>query len=167
MARQSEYRSTSRFPADRYFAVLVDPDYLRTRLASIGGRDAALLEYAATPDGARFRVRQGLDAQDLPPVVRTFLNGDIVVERTESWTCAELGSYAGESEVTIKGVPAGAVGGMTLRDLDPARSELVVRTDVSVNVPIIGGVIEGVVAERVKELLRLETEFTLDWLATH
>jgi hypothetical protein len=69
--------------------------------------------------------------------------------------------------VTIKGVPAGAVGGMTLRDLDPARSELVVRTDVSVNVPIIGGAIESVVAERVKELLQMETEFTLDWLATH
>jgi hypothetical protein len=56
---------------------------------------------------------------------------------------------------------------MRLRDLDPSQSELVVRTDVTVKVPIIGGKIESVVAEQVKELLRIETEFTLEWLANH
>jgi hypothetical protein len=167
MPRQSEYRSTSPFPADRYYAVMVDPDYLRTRLASIGGQDAELLEHAADAAGARFRVQQGLESQDLPQIVRSFLSGDVVIERTEIWTHKEAGRYDGDSQVTIRGVPASAVGGMRLRDLDPSTSEFVVRTDVSVNVPIIGGAIESVVAERVKELLQMETEFTLDWLATH
>jgi Protein of unknown function (DUF2505). len=100
-------------------------------------------------------------------MVRNFLNGDIVIERTETWTRKEPGRYAGDAQVAIKGTPASAVGGMRLRDLDPSLSELVVRTDVTVKVPIIGGKIESVVAEQVRELLRIETEFTLDWLATH
>lgn len=166
MSRQSEYRSTSQFPADRVYAVMVDPDYLRTRLATIGGKDAALLDHTADADGARFRVRQGLESKDLPQVVRNFLSGDIVIERTETWTRKEPGRYDGEAQVSIKGTPASAVGGMRLRDLDAAQSELVVRTDVTVKVPIIGGKIESVVAEQVKELLRIETEFTLNWLAT-
>ena len=167
MSRQSEYRSTSQFPADRVYAVMVDPEYLRTRLASIGGKDAALLDHTATADGARFRVKQGLESKDLPQVVRNFLSGDIVIERTETWTRKKPGRFDGEAQVLIKGTPASAVGGMRLRDLDPMLSELVVRTDVTVKVPIIGGKIESVVAEQVKELLRIETEFTLDWLATH
>jgi len=167
MSRQSEYRSTSRFSADRIYAVMVDPDYIRTRLATIGGKDATLLEHTATADGARFRVKQGLESKDLPPMVRNFLSGDIVIDRTETWTRKEPGRYEGEAQVAIKGTPAGAVGGMRLRDLDAASSELVVRTDVTVKVPIIGGKIESVVAEQVKELLRMETEFTLEWVATH
>lgn len=167
MSRQSEYRSTSRFSADQVYAVMVDPEYLRTRLATIGGKDAELLEHTADADGARFRVRQGLDSKDLPSAVRNFLSGDIVIERTETWTRKEAGRYDGEAQVAIKGTPASAVGGMRLRDLDASQSELVVRTDVTVKVPIIGGKIESVVADQVKELLRIETEFTLEWLATH
>ena len=167
MPRQSEYRSASQFSADQIYAVMVDPEYLRTRLATIGGKGAALLDHTADADGARFRVQQGLESKDLPLVVRNFLSGDIVIERIEIWTRKEPGRYDGEAQVEIKGTPASAVGGMRLRDLDPSTSELVVRTDVTVRVPIIGGKIESVVAEQVKGLLRIETEFTLEWLATH
>jgi hypothetical protein len=167
MSRQSEYRSTSAYPAEKVFTTMVDPDYLRARLAEVGGKDAVLLEHTADDRSARFRVRQGLESKDLPPVVRTFLTGDILVERLETWTRKEPGRYDGESQVGIKGTPASAVGGMRLHDLDASSSELVVRTDVTVNVPLIGGKIESVVAERVKELLSLETEFTLKWLDSH
>ncbi len=166
MSRQSEYRSTSRYPAERVFAVMTDAEYLRARLAKIGGKDAALLEHTVDAEGVRFHLRQGLDARDLPPMVRTFLAGDIVIERVETWTRKEEGRYEGETQVTIAGTPASAVATSRLGDTGGG-SELVVVTDVTVGVPLIGGTVESIVAERVKELLALESGFTREWLETH
>jgi hypothetical protein len=164
MSRQSEHRSTSLYSAEQVYTTMVDADYLKERLEKIGGKDAALLQHTADADGARFTLRQGLDSRDLPPVVRSLLSGDIVIERTETWTRSAPGAYRGDAQVVIKGTPASAVGTMSLRD-GAGGSELVVRTDVTVQVPIIGGKIESSVAEQVKGLLALETEFTLAHLA--
>lgn len=164
MARQIEHRSTSTHPAERVYATMVDRDYLDARLARIGGPGAGVLEYSADPDGARYRLRHGLDAKDMPAIVRNVLSGDIVIERTESWTRTEPGRYVGDSRVDIHGTPASAVGGMRLRDVGTGGSELVVRTEVTVKVPLIGGTIEGIVAEQVMSLLAAETAFTQRWL---
>jgi hypothetical protein len=42
-----------------------------------------------------------------------------------------------------------------------------VNADVTVNVPLFGGTIEGIVAEQVKRLLEAETAFTIRWLGSH
>jgi Protein of unknown function (DUF2505) len=164
MSRQSEYRSTSQHAAERLFTTMVDADFLRERLAKIGGKDAALLEHTADAYSARFRLRQGLDSRDLPSIVRNLMAGDVVIERTETWTPSGPGAYRGGAQVLIKGTPAAATGSMSLQDAGSG-SELVVRTDVTVQVPIIGGKIESVVADKVKELLALETEFMLAHIA--
>lgn len=164
MSRQSEYRATPQYSAEQVFTTMVDPDFLRERLAKIGGKDAALLEHTADADSARFRLRQGLDARDLPQIVRNLLSGDIVIERTETWTRFGPGDYRGGAQVEITGTPASAVGTMSLHDAG-AGSEFVVRTDVTVRVPIIGGTIEGMVAEQVKGLMGLETDFMIEHIA--
>jgi Protein of unknown function (DUF2505) len=165
MSRQIDFRSVSPHAADEVYATMVDPDYLRARLDRIGGPGAALLEHSADVQGARYRLRLGLDAKDLPSVVRSVLAGDLMIERTERWTRQDSGRYLGEVDVEIHGAPASATGGMRLRDLPEGGSELNVRADARVSVPLIGGKIEGVVAEQVQRLLTAETEFTEAWLA--
>ena len=81
MSRQFDYRSTWPYPADEVYAAMVDPDYLRARLARIGGPGAALLEHHVDPDGVHYRLRHGLDPKDMPAVIRTVLPGDITIER--------------------------------------------------------------------------------------
>jgi hypothetical protein len=165
MSRQIDFRSVSPHPADEVYATMVDPDYLRARLERIGGPGAALLEHSIDVRGARYRLRLGLDAKDLPSVVRSVLSGDLTIERDERWTRQDSGRYLGEVDVTIHGAPASATGGMRLRDLPDGGSELNVRADARVSVPLIGGKIEGVVAEQVQRLLAAETAFTQEWLA--
>jgi hypothetical protein len=165
MSRQIDFRSVSAYPADEVYATMVDPDYLRARLERIGGPGADLLEHSADVQGARYRLRLGLDAKDLPSVVRTVMAGDLTIERNERWTRQDSGRYLGDVEVTIQGAPATAAGGMRLRDLPAGGSELDVRADVRVSVPLIGGKIEGVVGEQVQRLLAAETAFTEEWLA--
>jgi hypothetical protein len=165
MSRQIDYRSTSPHPADELFATMVDPDYLRARLEQIGGPGADLLEHMADGKGAHYRMRHGLDAKDLPSFVRRVLPADITIERSEHWTRQDGGRYLGDVRVTIPGAPASAAGGMRLRDLPDGGSELNVRADVTVSVPIIGGKIEGIVGEQVRRLLTAESAFTQQWLA--
>jgi hypothetical protein len=165
MSRQIDYRSTSPHSADEVYATMVDPEFLRARLERIGGPGAGLLDHSADGGGARYLLRLGLDAKDLPSVVRSVLPGDVTIERNERWTRQDSGRYLGDVEVTIPGTPASATGGMRLRDLPDGGSELSVRADVRVSVPLIGGKIEGVVGEQVQKLLAAETAFTAAWLA--
>jgi hypothetical protein len=168
MARSIDHHSVSGYPADQVYATLVDPEYLRARLEKLGGRGAELIEHRADADGARYRLRHGLAAEDLPSMVRNLLPGDIVIERTETLRRAGAGRYAGTVDVVIHGTPASAEGRMRLADQDgTGGSEFTVHADVTVKVPLLGGRIEGVVAGQVRNLLAAETAFTLDWLARH
>src|SRR5919107_764154 len=152
MARSIDYRSTMAFPAEKVFAAMTDAEYLRARLRELGGPGSGLLEHEATPEGARYRLKQGLAESDLPPIVGKVMNGDLAIERTETLRRNSPGSYAG--------------GTMTLADA-PDGSLFEVHADVNVRVPLIGGKIEEIVAEQVRRLLEAETAFTVRWLGSH
>ncbi|HLU57283.1 MAG TPA: DUF2505 domain-containing protein [Pseudonocardia sp.] len=167
MPRQIDFRSVSSHSADEVYATMVDPDFLRARLERIGGPGAALLSHSADLEGARYVLRLGLDPKDLPSVVRSVLSGNVTIERDERWTRQDRGRYTGDVDVTIPGAPASASGAMRLRDLPDGGSELNVRADVRVSVPVLGGKIEAVVGEQVQRLLAAETAFTQEWLAAN
>jgi uncharacterized protein DUF2505 len=164
MSRQFDYRATPPHPATAVFAAMVDADCLRARLAKLGGRDAALLEHQADADSARFRVQHGLDPEDMPSAVRSFLPSDFVIVRLETWRRDVDGRYTGMADVQVPGTPAEAAGQMGLREANPG-SELRIRTDVTVKVPLVGGRIEESVGAQILKLLASETAFTLDWMS--
>ena len=166
MARSIDYRSTLAFPAEKVFATMTDPEYLRARLRELGGPGSALLEHEASPEAARYRLKQGLSQSDLPPIVGKVMNGDLSIERTESLRRSGPGSYGGDVDVRIANAPASATGTMSLADTGDA-SEFGVHADVTVRVPLIGGKIEEIVAGQVRRLLEAETEFTARWLESH
>ncbi|MEJ3656987.1 DUF2505 domain-containing protein [Actinomycetes bacterium KLBMP 9759] len=164
MASPLDFRSSFPEPADVAYATLVDPAYLNARLAQLGGKNAALLEHHADAQGARYRLRHGIDSRDVPSALRSFLPGDLEIERSETWTRRGPGSYAGTVEVSVRGMPGSASGGMQLVDA-AGGSEFRVDVAVSVNVPIFGGRIEGFVAEQIKNLLSAEVTFATEWMS--
>jgi hypothetical protein len=166
MARSVDYRSTLAFPAEKVFAAMTDEEYLRARLREIGGPGSQLLDHEATPESARYELKQGLAAEDLPPIVGKVMNGDLAIVRTETLNRTAPGSYSGDVDVAIPGAPASASGTMALAD-DGAGSLFQVHADVKVNVPLFGGKIEEIVAEQVRKLLEAETAFTIHWLGSH
>jgi Protein of unknown function (DUF2505) len=166
MARSIDYRSTLNFPAEKVYATMTDPDYLRARLREIGGPGSGLLDHEASPDSARYELKQGLPEKDLPPVVGKVMNGDLAIVRTETLNRTAPGSYTGDVDVAIPGAPASAAGTMRLADA-PDGSLFEVHADVTVRVPLIGGKIEEIVAEQVRRLLEAETAFTIRWLGQH
>ena len=166
MARSIDYRSTLAFLAERVFATMTDEEYLRARLRELGGPGSELLEHQVGPDGARYRLKQGLSEKDLPPIVGKVMQGDLAIQRTETLRGTGPGAYGGDVDVEISGVPASAAGTMRLAD-NGAGSEFEVHADVEVKVPLIGGKIEEIVAGQVRRLLEAETAFTVRWLESH
>lgn len=159
MPSRFEHRTTFAAQVGEVFSTLVGEAFLTARLKEIGGRSAALLDHEVTGDRAAFRFRQGVDADRLPGIVRSIVNGDLVVEREERWRGNESTGKA-----TIDGVPAH----ISSRGLLTARgtgTELVIRAEVRVGIPLVGGKIEKVVTEQVTKLLAAEAEFAEKWLA--
>lgn len=163
MATSLEHRSTFAEAAGTVFNTLVDEAFLTERLRAIGGKNAALLGHSRDGERVTFRMRQGVDAALLPSTVRSFINGDLVVEREERWQ-PEGGAHAGASRVTITGVP-GEIQGRSRIAGSGAGATLVINAQVKVSIPLIGGKIEKVVAEQVGKLLAAEAEYAEKWLA--
>lgn len=165
MATSLEHRSAFPAPAATVFATLVDEAFLRARLREIGGKDAALLRHTRTGDAVTFTLRQGVDAARLPSAARSLLRGDLVVEREERWR-PDGERFAAATSVTITGVPGEIRGQSRIGDQRDG-SLLVVRAEVRVSIPLVGGKLEQVVAGQVTKLLATESEFTEKWLAEH
>lgn len=170
MALRIEHHSTSEWPAVRVYEALADIDYLRERLQELGGANTELVEHESTDSGLRFEVRQGVPVDALPMAARTFIGGDLIIDRSESWRRAEENHYTGEIAAEMAGVPCTITGSMWLRDLldqaeEPeARSEFVVDGQVRVNIPLLGGKLESLVVDQLRQLLAAEVLFTADWL---
>ncbi|HEX3792642.1 MAG TPA: DUF2505 domain-containing protein [Pseudonocardiaceae bacterium] len=167
MARRIEHRSRSTWDAKTVYKALVDPAYLRDRLAAIGGKGAELVNRRSTADQVEFQLRHGVAAGDLPAAVRTLLGGDLTIDRRETWRPGPDGGYVGTVEVTIPGMPGDLSGTQLLRDLDGGGSELVVDGTVRVSIPLFGGKIEESVTDQISKLLDSEHEFTQEWLGRH
>jgi hypothetical protein len=164
MPHPIDYRSSSPYPAERMFAAMSDPEYLRARLARMGGKDAALVEHSANGGTVRYRLRQGLDRALLPSFVQALVPGDLLIERVEELRAEPAGGYRGDVAVRVPGTPVTAGGMMALADTATG-SDFAVRAQVTVNVPFMGGRIEATIAEQVLNLLAAETGFTREWIA--
>jgi hypothetical protein len=165
MSTRFEHRATYSQPAGTVYATLVDRAFLDERLRALGGKGAAVVAYEGSGDQVNVKLRQGLDAERLPGAVRAILKGDLIVEREERWQ-REGDTHVATARATISGVPGeinsrirvGAVG-------DGA--EVVTTAEVKVGIPLVGGKLEGVIAEQVGKLLAAEAEFAGKYLAEH
>ncbi|OZM74731.1 hypothetical protein CFN78_00355 [Amycolatopsis antarctica] len=163
MASRIEHRAEFTEGVDEVLTALSAEDVLRARLAELGGTGAALLKHSVSGDDVTFTLRQGIPAEVLPQAVRSFHSGDLIVRRQQTFRRSGEG-YTGTAKATVDSVP-GEISART--DLTPSGNGSTLRNsgEVKVRIPLIGGKLEGVIAEQVTKLLEREAEFTARWLA--
>jgi Protein of unknown function (DUF2505) len=159
------HRATWNVPAQDVYAELVDADHLHARLQELGGNDPALVEHSVDDSGARVRLRQAVPVEFLPSMVRRFTGDDLVLDRVETWRPRDGGGYDGTVEVTVRGLSGSLTGTQRLTDTDGGGAVTEVEGEATVNVPMVGRRIEGVVVEQVRQLLDAEDDFTRRRLA--
>jgi hypothetical protein len=173
MPRPIRYRSRSENSAQRVFETLADRVYLEARQAELGGQGAAVLKFDAGGSPlahAEYTVRQGVGREHLPSVIQKVLQGDLVIERTETWRRTAEGRYEGTIAVKVAGAPGRIAGTHRVVDLDDIGggrpgSEFALDGEAHVKIPLVGGKVEAVIAEQVEKLVGKETKFALEWLA--
>ncbi|WP_410656781.1 DUF2505 domain-containing protein [Amycolatopsis sp. lyj-112] len=163
MASRIEHRTAFSADLSAAWDAVAGEEALRARLEQIGGDEAELLEYAASGDGVRYKLRQGISSDKLPSAVRTLHRGDLVVEREQIWRAAGAG-YAGTATASVHGVP-GEITAKTSLTGEGDQTTLVNSGEVKVRIPFVGGKLENVIAEQVTKLLEREAEFVAKWLA--
>ncbi|WP_137873657.1 DUF2505 domain-containing protein [Rhodococcus sp. Q] len=145
-------------------AALTDERYWRDRIAEVGG-DNARLDRIEVGDGTvSVEMTQSIPAEHLPAVVTKIRPGDLEIVRTEAWQELDGERATGTVTARVTGLPGELTGTVTL---SPAGTGSTVALDgeVRVPLPLIGGKVEAVIADRIAEIFEHEDAFTSGWLS--
>ncbi len=110
--------------------------------------------------GMSVEVNQVQAARGIPGFAKKFVGDEINIIQSEDWTGPEKGTI----NLVIPGKP-GEITGTALVTQDPDGTTETVNLTVKVNIPLVGGKIEGLIADLLTKALRAEHEVGVDWLA--
>src|SRR5918998_6236924 len=105
MPHRIDYSHSPPHAVDEVAAVMLDEEFLRARLAKLGGPGAALLEHHLDDGGGRYRLRQGVDRAMLPSFVSSLVSGNLVIERSEALRRDAAGRYGGAPDGPLPRAP--------------------------------------------------------------
>lgn len=106
------------------------------------------------------RIDQIQPARGLPGFAQKFVGDEIHIVQTEDWTSPEKGNI----HVSIPGKP-GEMSGTAMLTEDPDGTTETVNMTVKVNIPLVGGKIEGLVADMLTKALHAENRTGKEWLS--
>jgi Protein of unknown function (DUF2505) len=110
--------------------------------------------------GMTVTIDQIQEAKGIPGFAKKFVGDEINIVQTEDWTAPEKGNIL----VSIPGKP-GEMAGTALLTEDPDGTTETVNLTVKVNIPLVGGKIEGLIADLLSKALRAEHKVGVKWLA--
>ncbi|MCB0894108.1 MAG: DUF2505 domain-containing protein [Nocardioides sp.] len=141
------------------FEMLADPAF---REASCAAQDVVSVEVDLQRDGDAFTLvaDQVQKTDDLPSFARTFAGHTTRAIQREEWTDDSGGSL----RIETPGKPADIAGTITLLE-DGSGTREVVELEVKVKLPLIGGKIEKLLAEKVAAGMDAEHGAGVAWLA--
>jgi hypothetical protein len=141
-------------------AILTDPAYLEAKFPAIGFHDVEVL--AATPGHVEHR--RVLQAP-LPGFARKVLGESQTIVQIEDWT-PDGDRVRGRFRGGAQGTPITMTGTLLIEPRG-AGALLSVRGKVEVKIPLLGGKIAALVADKTKQSLEDEYAFTQKWVAEH
>ena len=110
--------------------------------------------------GMAVEIDQVQEARGIPGFAKKFVGDEINIVQSEEWTSPEKGNI----HVSIPGKPGEMVGTALLTE-DPDGTTETVNLTVKVNIPLVGGKIEGLIADLLSKALRAEHRTGVKWLA--
>jgi hypothetical protein len=143
---------------DQVFAMLADPKF---REAACAAQDVVSADVSLERTGAGFSlvVDQLQRTDDLPSFARTFAGESTRAVQREEWTDATGGTL----RIEAPGKPSDIAGTITLV-ADGSGTREIVELELKVKVPLIGGKLEKLLAERVRAGMDAEHGVGVRWL---
>lgn len=159
--------NTDRYPAtpSQLMEMMRTRAYWSEKYEEFGARDLDFEEFDTRGDGVTIRTTR-IVPNDVPGFAKKIVGDTTVVHQTEIWT-ADGDGYACDFEVNIDKVPGGMSGWMKLTPVGDGETDWSLRYDVKVNIPLVGGKLEGVMKGETEHDLEREFTFNSAWLAAH
>jgi hypothetical protein len=143
---------------DEVFAMLADPAYRK----AVGDHQRVIAfscEITPRDGGMEVRLEQAHGTDRIPSFAQRLVGDEIRFRQEESWSSP---SYA-DLHVTIPGKPGEMTGSTSLAQTG---GDVVQQVDlaVKVSIPLVGGKVEGLVADFVTKAYAAENEVGVKWL---
>jgi hypothetical protein len=150
-------------PPDAVYAMLAAPAFRRQACAAMEVISADV-QLDPDPDGDGFTlvIDQLQNTKDLPAFARTFAGESTQAIQREVW----LDTTTGSLNIESPGKPTSASGTIRLEPTGVGTTE-VVELEIKVRVPLIGGRLEKLMAEKVAAGMDVEHTVGLTWLKEH
>ena len=140
-------------------AMLDDPAY-RDEVMKAQGGTRGTFEIETDGDITTAVVDQVQPATGLPSFATKLVGSEINIVQREEWSSAE---YA-DLHVTIPGKPGQLVGSISLVE-DGGTTTETVEGEITVNIPLVGGKLEKLIADMLRKALRAEENVARGYLA--
>ncbi|KRD06065.1 hypothetical protein ASE48_15110 [Mycobacterium sp. Root265] len=144
-----------------------DEAYWLERLAK-SGCDVATLDALTIGDdgGLSIATTQTVGFHRLPGFVTQLHSGDLTLVRTETWTPVRDGRATGTIKGVVPGAPVSVTGTAEMSSIETG-ARVDVHATVQVRIPLLGGKVEGFIGGQLAEMVRLEEQFTSQWITEH
>lgn len=146
-------------PPAEVYAMLTDPRF-REKACEYSRAIDWVVDVSETPSGIRVEVERTHDVPNLPGFARKFVGDTIRIAQVEAW---ENDAEAALT-LTIPGKPGRLDGASRLASTDGGTVQTIAG-NLQVNVPLIGGKLEGVVDGFLRKSFRAEQKVGQRWLA--
>ena len=147
-------------PASEVLAMLLDPAFREAVCASQEALSHTVSVSSPTPP-ATVEVTQRQDTSDTPGAARKVIGDSVETVQREEWES----DSAARLEISIPGKPGHLRGRISLTDHGDGTSTERFDAEVKVNIPLVGGKLEGLIGKVLGSGLRRERETGLRWLA--
>lgn len=143
---------------DRVFEMLADPAFREAAVAAQGVVSAEV-DLERTAGGFSLTVDQVQKTDDLPSFARSFTGDTTRAIQREQWA----DTTGGTLKIEAPGKPSGVNGTVTLRP-EGSHTVEIVELDIAVRVPLVGGKLERLLADRIRAGIDAEHGVGVAWL---
>jgi hypothetical protein len=140
-------------------AMLMDPEF-RERACEAQGAVRTTVSVTEADAGVTVVIDQVQLAEGIPGFARKFVGDEINLVQTEVWFDAENARV----EVVIPGKPGEMTGTINLSESGGVTTERV-KMEIKVNIPLVGGKIENLIADLLRKALKSENAVGRDYLS--
>lgn len=159
MAKRLTHTLTYDAPLAEVSAMLDDTTF-REEVCAFQRVLRATVEVDDTPEGMRVVVDQVQTAQGIPSFAKKLVGDEIRIVQTEVWSS----ETRADLHVTIPGKPGEMTGTITLTESGGTTTETV-DVQVKVNIPLVAGKIESLIADMLRKALVAEESVGRDYLS--
>jgi uncharacterized protein YndB with AHSA1/START domain len=150
------------------FALLTDPEFLRAYAKEMGAT-----RYEATtdarPTSTDARLVWTVPTEGVPGFVKKLIGSEVEMEQIMRWPTPDGGSVSealsADRSLNARASKEAHLRGEVRLEPDGGRTRLLVNAKITVRVAIVGGKIEGMAADLVRDALQHQTTLGSQWLA--